>query len=94
MLDSPTNARWSKDALLDNLCGGWPSPYIKMLSQIKEEVGMFKWPVSYRHVDIVLNHHFLESTNSEVRRLNLPALLPLSKRQRMNHVNESPESKV
>ena len=93
-LSNQSNARWSKDALLDNLCGGWPSPYIKMLSQIKEEVGMFKWPVSYRHIDIVLNHHFLESTNSEVRRLNLPALLPLSKRQRMNHVNESPESKV
>ena len=93
-LSNQSNARWSKDALRDNISGGWPSPYIKMLSKIKQEVGMFKWPVSFRHVDIVLNHHFLESTNSEMRRLNLPALLPLSKRQRMNHVNESPESKV
>ena len=65
-----------------------------MLSQIKQEVGMLKWPVSARHVDIVLSHHFMEQTNSEIRRLKLPALVPLSKRQRMSHVNESPESKV
>ena len=86
--------RWSKDALLDNISGGWPSPYIKMLGKIKQEVGMFKWPVSNRHVDIVLSHHFMEETNSEMRRLKLPALVPLAKRQRMSHVNESVESKV
>ena len=93
-LSKQPNDRWSKDALLDNLSGGWPSPYIKMLGEIKQEVGMFKWPVSTRHVDIVLSHHFMEQTNSEVRRLKLPALAPLAKRQRMCHVNESIESKV
>ena len=93
-LSKQPNDRWSKDALLDNLSGGWPSPYIKMLGEIKQEVGMFKWPVSTRHVDIVLSHHFMEQTNSEVRRLKLPALAPLAKRQRMCHVNESTESKV
>ena len=86
--------RWSKDALLDNLCGGWPSPYVKMLGAIKQEVGMLKWPVSYRHVDIVLSHHFMEETNSQMRILNLPALVPLAKRQRMSHVNETVESQV
>ena len=55
---------------------------------------MIKWPVSANHVDIVLNHHFLEQINSEIDRLNLPALVPLSRRQRMNHANETPESKV
>ena len=93
-LSKQSNDRWSKDALRDNICGGWSSPYIKMLSQIKQEVGMLKWPVSARHVDIVLSHHFMEQTNSEIRRLKLPALVPLSKRERMSHVNESPESKV
>ena len=93
-LSKQPNDRWSKDAFLDNLCGEWPSPYIKMLGEIKQEIGMFKWPVSYRHVDIVLSHHFLEETNSAVRRLNLPALVPLAKRQRMSHVNETVESKV
>ena len=65
-----------------------------MLGSIKQEVGMFKWPVSNRHVDIVLSHHFIKQTNSEIQRLNLPALAPLAKRQRMSHVNETAESKV
>ena len=65
-----------------------------MLGEIKQEVGMLKWPISNRHVDIVLSHHFMEETNSEIRRLQLPALVPLSKRQRMSHVNESQESQV
>ena len=93
-LSNQPNDRWSKDAFLDNICGDWPSPYIKMLGEIKQEVGMFKWPVSNRHVDIVLSHHFLEETNAEIRRLELPALVPLAKRQRMSHVNESVESQV
>ena len=93
-LSKQSNDRWSKDAFLDNICGGWQSPFIKMLGEIKQEVGMFKWPVSNRHVDIVLSHHFMEETNSQIRRLNLPALIPLSKRQRMSHVNETIESKV
>ena len=93
-LSNQPNDRWSKDALLDNLCGGWASPYIKMLGDIKQEVGMFRWPVSSRHVDIVLSHHFMEETNSAIRRLHLPALMPISKRQRMSHVNESSESQV
>ena len=65
-----------------------------MLGEIKQEVGMARWPASARHVDIVLSHHFLEGTNSEIRRLDLPALAPLSKRMRMDHVNESLESQV
>ena len=93
-LSNQSNARWSKDALLDNISGRWPSPYIKMLSEIKREVGMFRWPVSTRHVDIVLSHHFMQETNSEMQRLHLPALVPISKRQRMSHVNESLESQV
>ena len=93
-LSKQSNDRWSKDAFLDNICGRWPSPYIKMLGEIKQEVGLSKWPVSNRHVDIVLSHHFLEGTNAEIQRLHLPALMPLSKRQRMSHVNESVESQV
>ena len=83
-----------QDALLDHLCGGWPSPYIQMLGSIKQEVGMFRWHVSNRHIDIVLSHHFMEITNTEICRLKLPALVPLAKRQRLSHVNESIESKV
>ena len=93
-LSNQSNDRWSKDALRDHSSGDWPSPYLKMLGEIKQEVGMARWPASARHVDIVLSHHFLEGTNSEIRRLDLPALAPLSKRMRMDYVNESLESQV
>ena len=39
-LSNQSNDRWSKDALLDNLCGEWKSPYIKMLGDIRQEVGI------------------------------------------------------
>ena len=88
------NDRWSKDALLDNIFGGWTSPYLNHLASIRCEVGMDRWPVSYKEVDIVLEHHFLKVTNAEIERLSLPALEPLAKRRRMDHVNESLDSQV
>ena len=86
--------RWAKDALLDHLGGGWVNPYVKLLSDIKNEVGMFRWPLSQAHIEAALAGHFLVKTNSEIRRLSLPALEPLAKRARMQHVNESFESQV
>ena len=55
---------------------------------------MLKWPSSARQVDIILDHHFLSVTNREIDRLDLPALSPIAKRARMEHVNESHESQV
>ena len=86
--------RWAKDALYDNILGGWNSPYVRLLGDIRTEVGMTRWPVSVNHVDTVLNHHFLSETNAEIDRLSLPALEPLTKRARMEHVDESFESQV
>ena len=86
--------RWSKDALLDNIFGGWTSPYLNHLASIKNEVGMVRWPMSAREVDIALEYHFTKETNIEIERLSLPALEPLTKRRRMDHVNESLESQV
>ena len=88
------NDRWSKDALLDNIFGGWTSPYLNHLASIRSEVGMDRWPVSVKEVDVVLEHHFLKVTNDEIERLSLPALEPLAKRRRMDHVNESLDSQV
>ena len=45
-------------------------------------------------MDIVLQHHFLEKTNAEIDRLNLPAFEPLAKKRRLEHVNESLNSQV
>ena len=86
--------RWSRDALMENILGGWRSPYIDLLSSIKSEVGMFNWPSSFKEVDLILEHHFLSVTNKEIKRLDLPALEPLTKRRRMDHVNESTNSEV
>ena len=86
--------RWAKDALLDHLGGGWASPYVRLLTDIKNEVGMFRWPQSKAHIDAALAGHFLMETNKEIQRLDLPALEPLAKRARMEHVNESLESQV
>ena len=86
--------RWAKDALLDHLEGGWVSPYVKLLSEIKDEVGMFSWPQSVSHIETSLASHFLEKTNEEILRLSLPSLEPVAKRARMEHVDESLESQV
>lgn len=62
------------------------------LASIRNEVGMDRWPVSVKEVDIVLQHHFLEKTNAEIERLAFPALEPIAKRRRIEHVNESLDS--
>ena len=93
-LSNQSDNRWSKDALLDHTQGGWDSPYIKYIGAIKEEIGMRKWPINPKYVDVVLDHHFLNETNSEIERLSLPALEPLTKRLRMEHVSECEESQV
>ena len=93
-LSKQGDERWSKDALLDHLVGGWSSPYLKLLLDIKNEVGMDQWPISETFVDIVLDYHFVSVANEELGRLSLPAFEPVSKRMRMSHVNESDVSKV
>ena len=93
-LSKQGDERWSKDALLDHLVGGWESPYLKFLLGIKTEVGMDRWPISEKFVDIVLDYHFVSVVNKEMERLSLPALEPLAKRARMSHTNESEQSKV
>ena len=93
-LSKQGDERWSKDALIDHLVGGWASPYLKALLDIKTEVGMDRWPISNDHIEIVLNYYFVSEINKEIERLSLPAIEPLSKRARMSHTNESYESKV
>ena len=88
------NSRWSKDALLDHLRGAWHSPYIKYIHEIKEEVGMVRGPVSFRHVDLVLNFHFLRRLNEKIFDINLPGLMQVSKLGAANRVDESMESQV
>ena len=52
-------------------------------------------PIGLDRMAMVFNgSHFLLKTNSEIERLSTPALEPLAKRARMEHVDESEESQV
>ena len=86
--------RWSKDAFLDHLEGGWASPYVKYMGEIRLEVGLSRWPHSCSEVSNALDYHFLQVNNEQIERLSLPALEPLPKRARMEHVDESENSQV
>ena len=55
---------------------------------------MFRWPRSINHIETTLAGHFLMKTNEKILQLSLPALEPVAKRARMDHVNESLESQV
>ena len=88
------DTRWSKNAFLEHLRGDWDSPYLKMIGDIKMEVGMLRGPVSSRHVDLVVRHHFIGQLNRRIFDLNLPALLRVEKRIRADHVDEILASKV
>ena len=86
--------RWSKDAFLDHLNGTWNSKYIKYMTDLRDEVGLKRWPRSIKEIKLSLEAHFLKRTNVEIDRLDLPALEPLAKRARMEFVNETKESQV
>ena len=86
--------RWSKDAMECHLSGRWVSPYIANITRIKMEVGMVDGPVSKKHVDLVLDYHFLRKTNEKIKQLNLPALHPIDAFKLREHVEESVESQV
>ena len=93
-LKNQDDARWSKDAFMDHLLGGWSSPYLKMIYDIKEEVEMIRGPMSGKHVDLVLQHHFVTILNEKISNLDLPALHYVEKRGRAVFVNESKTSQV
>ena len=65
-----------------------------MMGEIRFEVGLSRWPRSSREIENALDFHFLRVTNEQVERLSLPALEPLAKRARMEHVDESENSQV
>ena len=87
-------SRWSKDAFIDHLEGGWSSPYIKYMGEIRFELGLPRWPRDNKEVNLALKSHFENKLNEEIQRFSLPALEPLPKRARMSFVNESKESQV
>ena len=86
--------RWSKDAFLDHLQGGWRSPYTALIARIKREVGMVRDPVTVKDIKLVVDFHFLRQLNQGILELGLPALRRVEQRIRMPFINESEASKV
>ena len=86
--------RWSRDAMECHLAGKWVSPYMAYINKTKMEVGMVAGPRSSRHVELVLNHHFVRVVNERIFAMDLPALKPIDKFSMMQHVEESDESQV
>ena len=66
----------------------------KYMTDLRDEVGLKRWPRSIKEIKLSLEAHFLKRTNDEIDRLDLPALEPLAKRARMEFVNETKESQV
>ena len=64
------------------------------MTDLRDEVGLKRWPRSIKEIKLSLEAHFLKRTNDEIDRLDLPALEPLAKRARMEFVNETKESQV
>jgi hypothetical protein len=64
------------------------------ITRVKMEVGMVVGPVSVKHVDLVLDYHFIRKTNERIKELNLPALHPIDAFKLREHVGESEESQV
>ena len=93
-LASSPSKRWSKDAFIDHLEGGWHSPYIKYMGEVRFELGLPRRPRSLKEVNLALEGHFVFKNDEEIGRLSLPALEPPAKRARMSFVDESKESQV
>ena len=77
-----------------HILGKWVSPYVLNITKIMMEVGMMGMTVSYKYIDIVLDHHFLTQTNRKIEKLSLPTLHAIDKLDLMDHVQEGVESQV
>ena len=87
-------SRWSHDAFLDHLHGGWVSPFLSNIANIKREIGMTSAPLSPKHVDDFLDTFFLHKLNQSLHDLNLRGLKGVPKLGRLRHVQECAASQV
>ena len=64
------------------------------IARIKREIGMVADPVSRGDIKLAVESHFLQRLNENISALDLPALLRVQKRMRLEFINESEASKV
>ena len=87
------DTRWSKDALLAHLHGGWKSPYIEYIARVRREVGLGSGPLTVRLINLGVSHHFLNILNEKLYRMRLPVGHSVTKLRVWRHVGECERSK-
>ena len=87
------DTRWSKDALLAHLHGGWKSPYIEYIARVRREVGLGSGPLTVRLIHLGVSHHFLNILNEKLYRMRLPVGHSVTKLRVWRHVGECERSK-
>ena len=86
------NMRWVKQALLDHLSMSWNSPYLKYISEVRREMGIFSLPQNPSKLNGLLNSFFITQTNDALAAMSLPWLKPISKYRKTRYVREGERS--
>ena len=84
------DSRWVKKALLEHLSLAWPSPYLKNIISIREQVQLPFVPPTLRYLGTHLYQWSLSQTNTVVSQLQLPHVGTLAKYSRQPYVFEHP----
>ena len=84
--------RWVKQALLDHLSMSWNSPYLKYISEVRREMGIFSLPQNPSKLNGLLNSFFITQTNDALAAMSLPWLKPISKYRKTRYVREGERS--
>ena len=79
--------RWVHQALLDHLSGGWASPYVHYISNIRGSLSMFEPVPAPSLMRNQIGEHFLADMNTKIAALNW--VLPVEKFSRALYVSES-----
>ena len=79
-------------AIMDHLEGGWRSPYMKYIYDVRVEVDLLSLPLTENMISKQLNHYFMRQTNDWIQGSQLPALKRVTSFSPQQYVSESMES--
>ena len=82
-------SRWVRRVLVEHLEGGWDSPYILNILKIRQKLGLLFAAPTVPFLKLHLDTWFLNRTNMELSRLNLPCVERLHKFSRQSYVFEN-----
>ena len=82
------HSRWVRRVLSDHLEGGWKSPYISYIAKIRQSLQLHYAPPTTSFLRLHLNTWFINKTNLEISRLDLPCVAPIESFTRSRYVVE------